>query len=263
MSSEEEIVFADTRNDLLLRIADAEAAIRPDRDTFMVARGLGMTGVIVQHRGLPAGFRARNYADIEDLAERGLIRPRYGPHGINGFDVTDEGLRQATLLRAAASPSTPSASRDQPLEWQDRVLPVLEAINHIYGQADPALGLRLELLADEIGVAVKDEELGRVVYELCQTGYLKATMEADQMLAPLFFRLEEKALKVVAGWPTEAGADLFARLLVILDDRIASARSPEERSKWERFRDGVVGVGRDVASDVLSALATGAVRGIT
>jgi hypothetical protein len=67
----------------------------------------------------------------------------------------------------------------------------------------------------------------------------------------------------VAGWPTEAGPDLLARLLVLVDERIAAAESDDERSKWQRFRDGVVGVGRDVAADVLAALATGAVRGLT
>jgi hypothetical protein len=116
-------------------------------------------------------------------------------------------------------------------------------------------------LANEFGVAVDDPQLGRVVYELAQTGYLEATIETDQMLAPRFFRLTERGLQVAAGWPTEAGIDLLVRLLALIDARIESAGSEEERSKWQRLRDGVVGVGRDVAAAVLSALVIGAMRG--
>ena len=127
----------------------------------------------------------------------------------------------------------------------------------------PEIGLSTETLAKELGITAEDDQLGIVVSELCRTGYLEATMKADQMVAPLFFRLSEKGLKVVAGWPAEAGTDLLARLLVLVDERIASAESAEERSKWERLRNAVVGVGRDVASEVLAALAAGAIRGST
>jgi hypothetical protein len=263
MEDEQGLVLAEDSDDLLIRVAEADQATRPDRQSFLVARGMGMRGVHVQHPGLPAGFCARVYADIEDLIEAGYLRPRYGPHGGSGFDITLEGIDHARLLKAASSNDTQDAtsqSAGHPLEWEDRVLPVLETIGRVYHTSHPELGLSIETLANEVGVAAEDEQLGRVVYELVQTGYLEAPIDTDQTLAPRFFRLTERGLQVVAGWPTEAGADLLARLLTLVDQRIASASSDEERSKWQRLRDGVVGVGRDVGADVLSALATGAIR---
>ena len=74
-------------------------------------------------------------------------------------------------------------------------------------------------------------------------------------------RLEEKGYQVAAGWPSASGDVAFERLLALLDERIPAATSEEERSKLERFRDGVVGVGRDVLTGVLTTSANAAAKG--
>jgi hypothetical protein len=250
----------DSADALLIQLAKADAAARPNRPQFLFVRTFG--GETVSHPGLPDEEIPCQEADILDLEEAGYLRFHPSQRGII-FDVTSEGRRRASQLESASEARAIAPVGDNPLDWSKRVLPVLEAIGRLYADADPALGVGIKRLADELGLDPDDEELGRVVYELSQTGYLNATLDGDQALTPLFFRLEEKGLKVVAGWPTDAGADLLARLLVLIDQRIAAAESPDERSKWERLRDGVLGVGRDVAAEVLAALATGAVRGMT
>jgi hypothetical protein len=151
--AEDEKVIAESRKDLLLRLAEAEEAYRPKREGFKVIRAMGMAGVEVYHPALPHGLAAPASADLEDLADEGFIRARHGEHGISGFDITQAGLEQARLLQLAAATQNPGGAADgHALEWHDRVLPVLEAIGVIYGQADPALGLSMDALANELGV---------------------------------------------------------------------------------------------------------------
>ncbi|HEX6664232.1 MAG TPA: hypothetical protein VF025_11200 [Gaiellaceae bacterium] len=62
-------------------------------------------------------------------------------------------------------------------------------------------------------------------------------------------------MQITAGWPSGAPDAAYARLLALIDEHIEEAASDEERTKWERLRDAVVGVGRDFAVGVLSAAA--------
>jgi hypothetical protein len=65
-------------------------------------------------------------------------------------------------------------------------------------------------------------------------------------VGPYSFRLGEKALQEVAGWPTAGSGDRFVeQLLAVLDERIAGAQG-EEKSRLERVREVVLGVGHDV-----------------
>ena len=54
----------------------------------------------------------------------------------------------------------------------------------------------------------------------------------------------------------------WCRLTAIVDERIDDATDDEERSKWENFRDGVLGVGRDVMVGVMTTAANAAVKGL-
>ena len=69
-----------------------------------------------------------------------------------------------------------------------------------------------------------------------------------------FCQITEKGLQITAGWPTGAADAAYTRLLTLIDEHVEEAATDEERSKWERLRDGVLGVGRDVGVRVLSAL---------
>jgi len=71
-------------------------------------------------------------------------------------------------------------------------------------------------------------------------------------------QLSEKGYQAVAGWPSRPGDDVFVRLLDVLQERIDGAPTETERTRLEKFRDGAVGVGKDVLTDVLSKAATGA-----
>jgi hypothetical protein len=74
--------------------------------------------------------------------------------------------------------------------------------------------------------------------------------------------LERTAFEGMTGWPSGAPDAAYARLLALIDEHVEGAASDEERSRWQRLRDAVVGVGRDVAVDVLSAAAQTGLRHI-
>jgi hypothetical protein len=92
---------------------------------------------------------------------------------------------------------------------------------------------------------------------LVTTGYLDTTTQA---MGTRFTRMAEKGLQITAGWPSGAADAAYTRLLALIDEQVEEAASPEERSKWQRLRDAVVDVGRDVAVEVLSAAAQSGLR---
>jgi hypothetical protein len=47
----------------------------------------------------------------------------------------------------------------------------------------------------------------------------------------------------------------------VIQERIDNADTEEERNRLERFRDGAVGVGRDVFTEVLAKVATSQIPG--
>jgi hypothetical protein len=73
----------------------------------------------------------------------------------------------------------------------------------------------------------------------------------DQLPGPAFCRPTEKGLQVTAGWPTSSGEIALERLLALIDERLAAAASDEERSRWQRFREGITDIGRDVLVGLL------------
>ena len=73
---------------------------------------------------------------------------------------------------------------------------------------------------------------------------------------PVTVMLGQRAFELVAGWPATSGEEVLASLLAEIDRRIDQADDPDERTKLERFRDFLTGVGRDVAVGVLTTLAT-------
>ena len=69
-----------------------------------------------------------------------------------------------------------------------------------------------------------------------------------------FTEVSAEALRIAGLWP-DAG-DAFDRLLWSLEERIAEA-PPDEKTKLAKVRDAIVGVGRDVAVEVIGAAVTG------
>ena len=144
-------------------------------------------------------------------------------------------------------------------DWNTEVLPVLEAV-HVAIQRDSAGGTAMvfasdgDTINDVLGREANDKRTAAVLLELRSAGFItcEATMGGGVHLS----QLTEKGSQYVAGWPTAPGADVQDRLIAALDRYIPDASSAAERSRLEKLRDGVAGVGRDVLTDVLAKIAT-------
>ena len=86
-----------------------------------------------------------------------------------------------------------------------------------------------------------------MLYELVQTGYLRATLDHDQSLGPAWCELTERGYQVVAGCPTTRLPPIVLREIAA---RIEAAETPEERTRLQRLYDGV----RDVGNEEVLAL---------
>jgi hypothetical protein len=244
---------------LLLALADADAEQRPERPEFLVLPGMSpLSSVPVQHPALPEDFRCAAQS-IDELDDRGYVRRRdLGPAQF-AFSVTEAGLLHAARLKAAAEPDAGAAHG---VDWDDVVLPVLQAVGRAYPQRRPGLGVSLQMVNAELGKDEGDVSTAQILDELVRMDYLEETITTDNLPGPAWCRLREKGLQVTAGWPSASGEVALARLLAIVDERIADAVDEEERSKWERFRDGVLGVGRDVMVGVMTTSVNAAAKGL-
>ncbi|MDP9466556.1 MAG: hypothetical protein M3P31_04860 [Actinomycetota bacterium] len=63
--------------------------------------------------------------------------------------------------------------------------------------------------------------------------------------------------RAVGAWPTPQS--LADRLVEAVERGLAEASSEEERSRWQKLRDGITGAGRDVMVGVATAALGGAV----
>jgi len=139
--------------------------------------------------------------------------------------------------------------------WADNVLPVLEASYRVSLREAGEPYVTQDAVNEEMGREPGDVQTARALHDLWHADYVDDVLDGGGMGAfgPQRFTLTEKALQIVAGWPGFGGESLFSRMLAELDERVASASTPEERTRLERLRDGLVGVGRDVFTNVISA----------
>jgi DNA-binding PadR family transcriptional regulator len=141
------------------------------------------------------------------------------------------------------------------LDWRNDVRPVLVAVYEALA-AEGGMIPTTDLggVSAALGRETEDERTYRVLVELKEKGYISGTQTGGGGF--VLIQLQEKGLQEVAGWPTRPGEDTYAQLLAALSERIEQSDSPEERTKLERFRDALAGVGRDVLTDVLAKVAT-------
>jgi hypothetical protein len=143
------------------------------------------------------------------------------------------------------------------LDWNEDIRPVLIATYGAVAKGDP-YGVEQRAINAELGREPDDRRTDRALFELEKGGYVEASITATGGdYGPGLSRLTEKGLQYTAGWPTSTGSDAADRLIWALEQSVKEAPSEDERSKRERARDGVLGIGRDVLTDVLSKLATG------
>jgi len=244
---------------LLLALADADAEQRPERPEFLVLPGMSpLSSVPVQHPALPKDFRCSGQS-IDELDDHGYVRRRDLGGQQFALSVTEAGLLHAARLRNALEHGPGAA---EGIDWDTVVLPVLQAVGRAHSQARPGLGVSLEMVNTELGRAPDDLSTAEVLDDLIRTDYLEQTIDTDSRPGPAWCQLREKGLQVTSGWPSGSGEVALARLLAIVDERIAGAVDDEERSKWERFRDGVLGVGRDVLVGVMTTSVNAAAKGL-
>ena len=141
------------------------------------------------------------------------------------------------------------------VEWQDDVLPVLEAVWRTTKSKvgyDPTVSQRE--INDRLGREPDDRRTDRALYELARTGYVTSTFQTDVSLGPLEVELTEKGLQTVGGWPGRDPADAF---LAALQARVDAEESVEERSAAQRLLDAAKGLSREVLSEIVANAAMG------
>jgi len=137
-------------------------------------------------------------------------------------------------------------------DWNTEIRPVLDAVKKAidsngYGYAE----------SDEInavlGRAAEDQATDLALSKLRGAGFIEGYRGAEGWSN---CTLAEKGLQTVAGWPVRPGDDTYDLLLTTLAQRIEAAPTEEEKSKWVKLRNGLIGAGRDLVIDVLSNVAT-------
>jgi hypothetical protein len=243
---------------LLVQLALADTAVRPDRPQFLFTKAGGGSQTVT-HPGFSNDEIPCQEADVLDLEEAGYLRFHSTDRGII-FDITSAGRQRASQLEHAMRASTGGSIDQHALDWATRVLPALQAHARGYTRALSPMGVRTEDVVSELGPGADAHMVALTLDELVRAGYIEETLGADQLPGPAWSRPTEKGLQVTAGWPSASGEVAFDRLLTVIEERITTAATPEERSKWERLRDVVLETGRDVFVGVLTATVNAAAK---
>lgn len=138
--------------------------------------------------------------------------------------------------------------------WETVAVPILEAVDRLQREQGGAPPLRLAEIAEEAGLTIDqvDAEIDLLVtggwlgYEVVRMSGGKATYRLNHA------GVYEKGARIIGRWPPD---DPFDALLEMLDARLAEEGLDEDtRTKLERFRGGLLDVGKNVAGGVLTAL---------
>jgi len=148
-----------------------------------------------------------------------------------------------------------------PLDWQTAVLPVLEAAYECSGAPDgyAELGeVDTDALNLRLGRQRHDAHTAAVLHSLYRDDYIDVIDGGpDQVPEPRLFALRDKALQLVAGWPSTTGEAAVQKLVAELDTLIEQEPDEEKKGSLVRWRDAVVDVGKSVAAGVLTKALTG------
>jgi hypothetical protein len=142
--------------------------------------------------------------------------------------------------------------------WQTREVPILEAIAEL--TVDTECVRHSGELTSATGLT--DEEVALGIERLAEAEYIEHGSRLIQTGGGRSYvgvRLLERGLREVGMWPREGVGETF---VTVVDERIASASDPEQRSRLTIFRDAALGVGQEVVAGLLTEAAKRAVLGI-
>lgn len=247
--------------ELLEMLVDAYWSNQPDqgKETFWFSGALGEAGVTMQHPSFGEEERPVDVGDIGELESLGLVAVNWRSPMEGDARPTADGKRKVEEQRRVGDvihAETPvSSGGGSGIGWND-TLPILKAVVDLYPDAPPGFGVSQGQVSERLGRAENDLDTGRKFEMLEQAGYIKGMLETDQTPGPLMAVPTEKALSLLAGWPT-SGAAAVERLLSILDERIEDAPNEQQKGKLRALRDSVIDIGEGVAAEVLVKLMMG------
>lgn len=136
-----------------------------------------------------------------------------------------------------------------PDRWASLDFPVLRRVAQLV-EVEHADEVRPENIADDLGIG-EDDAL-RSLIALHDAGYVEG-LRADTMGGKYWIAtgVTERGRRAVGIWPSGEGVDA---LIEALQQAAESTDDPEERSALRRAAAAVLGVGRDVMTDVMGAV---------
>jgi hypothetical protein len=256
-------------DELLSLLVEADRAARPERPHFRVLRLGNRRGTaMIRHGKLESGFVRVPRADIEDLADRRLIRLRKQKSKEYGesweFDLLDKAfeLHKREGQRVQLARATPMASAEaSPYDWNGNVLPVLRAVGAALSRlgADSAaatFGVSSDLVNDELNRPHEDGRTATALKALADGGYLKPEREFGSF-GPEHGLPTEKGHQIISGWPSREPGMVYTRLLEVLDEQADAAEDEQEEKRWRDLRKRVADIGQSIVTDVLTRVVTG------
>lgn len=139
--------------------------------------------------------------------------------------------------------------------WWNRDLPVLvEAVRHFDRIEQP---LDAETIAETLGIDTLD--VMAAVRALEDGALLKPSGPGADARGGWLAGITPDARRATGAWPTPENT--WDRLLAQVEERIEAATTEEEKTRWQRLRDGAAGVGRDLGVGVMTALIGGYLPG--
>jgi hypothetical protein len=205
--------------------------------TYTGAEGRVFVGVV----GWPDDVEVPSEHQVDDLGHHGWVRISQERGRTRTFAVTSGG-RRAWATHVAQQPQPGRSSQPIRLDWAS-ARQLLETLHETF----------LENGGDGLGVdtlpLTQDADGGRqtaaLLNALIRDDYLDVTMETAA--GPRVVRPSAKAVRLLEGWPAGPAEAALTELVRELDDEIDRTSDEGKRSKLVALRDGLVGVGRDIA----------------
>jgi hypothetical protein len=143
-----------------------------------------------------------------------------------------------------------------PDRWATRDLPVLRRIAEVV-EVDNADEVRPEGVAADLGIP-QDDAL-RAMIALHGSGYIEGD-RANSLVGKYIFAtdLTERGRRAVGIWPSSDGVDA---LVEALQQAAAATDDPDEKGALRKAASAILGVGRDVMTDVIGAVLAKTITG--